>query len=196
MKRTLSRTRRARCPPGAGRGRGLSACRGGGPRAWLGPRPARRQSTRRRATPTRRVKRARYWGLRNWVRSNFTPKRPPRVSRSGSSRPKPQLRRQHLVIDPGVPQEPVEPIPGTAPLNPQPGGATRPEPPRRWPQSPGRGSSAGSGERSLTNSSTWGIVPWGPWVSPPAGMGFQLPSEATCVPLAYPKSDKRSGGLG
>jgi hypothetical protein len=33
-----------------------------------------------------------------------------------------QLRRQHLVIDPGVPQEPVEPIQGTAPLNPQPGG--------------------------------------------------------------------------
>ena len=56
---------------------------------------------RRRATPTRRVKRARYWGLRNWVCSNFTPKRPPWVSRSGSSRPKPQLRRQHLVIDPG-----------------------------------------------------------------------------------------------
>ena len=26
------------------------------------------------------------------------------------------------------------------------------------------------------------------------GVGLQLPSEATCVPLAYPKRDKRSGG--
>ena len=70
---------------------------------------------------------------------------------------------------------------------------TRPEPPRPRPPSPGRGSSVGSGERGLTNSSPWGIVPWSPWVSPPGGMGFQLPSEATCVPLAYPKRDKRSG---
>jgi len=36
---------------------------------------------RRRATPTRRVKRARYSGVRNWVHSNFTPKRQPLVSR-------------------------------------------------------------------------------------------------------------------
>jgi hypothetical protein len=70
MKRTLSRTRQARCPPGAGRGGGLSACRGGGPTAC--PTAVHR----RRATPTRRVKRARYWGVRN-----FTPKRQPLVSR-------------------------------------------------------------------------------------------------------------------
>jgi hypothetical protein len=103
------------------------------------------------------------------------PLRPVEGDPQPSARPQEpeQLRRQHLVIDPGVPQEP---IPGTAPLNPQPGGTTRPEPPRRWPQSPGRGSSAGSGERGLTNSSTWGIVPWGTWVSPPWGMGLQLPS--------------------
>jgi len=105
-------------------------------------------------------------------------------------RPEPSARPQEPepFIEPGVPQEPVEPIQGTAPLNPQPGRATRPRPP-----SPGRGSSAGSGKRGFTNSSPWGIVSWGPWVSPPWGMGFQLPSEATCVPLAYPKRDKRSG---
>ncbi|GBC85034.1 hypothetical protein HRbin11_01475 [bacterium HR11] len=44
----------------------------------------------------------------------------------------------------------------------------------------------------LTNSSPWGIVSWGPWVSPPSGMGAYFPSEATCGPLAYPKSDKWS----
>jgi len=69
---------------------------------------------------------------------------------------------------------------------------TKPGPPRPRPPSPGRGSSAGSGKRGFTNSSPWGIVPWGPWVSPPWGMEFQLPSEATCVPLAYPKRDKQS----
>ena len=53
MKRTLSRTRQARCPPGAGRGGDPSACRGGGPRAC----PT--------AVHGRRVKRARYWGVRN-----------------------------------------------------------------------------------------------------------------------------------
>ena len=55
MKRTLSRTQRARCPPGAGRGGDLSACRGGGPTAC----PT--------AVPRRRVKRAGYWGVRNYA---------------------------------------------------------------------------------------------------------------------------------
>jgi len=38
--------------------------------------------------------------------------------------PQPSARPQEpeQFIDPGVPQEPVEPIQGTAPLNPQPGG--------------------------------------------------------------------------
>jgi hypothetical protein len=64
MKRTLSWTRQARCPPGAGRGGGLSACKGGGPTAC----PT--------AVYRRMVKRARCSGVRN-----FTPKRQPLVSR-------------------------------------------------------------------------------------------------------------------
>jgi len=52
MKRTLSRTRRARCPPEAGRDGGPWACREGGPRAC----PT--------AVPRRRVKWARSWGVR------------------------------------------------------------------------------------------------------------------------------------
>jgi hypothetical protein len=282
MKRTLSRTQRARCPPGARRGGGLSACRGGGPRAC----PT--------AVHRRRVKRARYSGgaelyaeaaalgipefghtgppgppggradqgsscpgaqtprtrtalscrrsttCPGWKsqrpgerrttasapaeavtpRPDESPGRPagPPSGRSPAGygpaasgtyapthfatgisasceRPPPgpgspeatRILRSgchSVVIDPGVPQEPVEPIPGTAPLNPQPGGVTGPGPPRPRPPSPGRGSSAGSGERGLTNSSTWGIVPWGPWVSPPWGMRFQLHSMAMlCIAM-------------
>jgi hypothetical protein len=130
---------------------------------------------------------------------NFTPKRQPLVSRdpceaatwTGIARghqhlevvmpfrpvegdPQPSARPQEPepFIDPRVPQEPIEPIQGTAPLNPQPGGATRPGPPRPRPQSPGLRSSAGSGERGLTNSSTWGIVPYG--VSYHGAHGFHL----------------------
>jgi hypothetical protein len=104
--------------------------------------------------------------------------------RSGChSVPSRAIRPQEPFIDPGVSQEP---IPGTAPLNPQPGGATRPGLPRPRPPSPGRGSSVGSGERGFTNSSTWGIVPWGPWVSPPGGDGVPTPIggdlRAPCLP--------------
>jgi hypothetical protein len=137
------------------------------------------------AVHRRRVKRARYWGCGTGSIPTLR-QRPPWVSRSGSSRPKPQLRRQHLVIDPRVPQEPVEPIQGTAPLNPRPGGATRPEPPRPRPPSPERGYSAGSGERGLANSSTWGIVPWGPWVSC-GGWGYNSHRRRPACPLPTPK---------
>jgi hypothetical protein len=104
----------------------------------------------------------------------------------GDQQPSARPQEPERFIDPGVPQEPVEPIQGTAPLNPQPGGATRPEPPRPRPPSPGRGSSAGSGERGLTNSSTWGIVPWGPWVSC-GGWGYNSHRRRPACTLPTPK---------
>jgi len=114
----------------------------------------------------------------------------------GDPQPSARPREPEPFIDPGVPQEPVEPIQGTTPLNPQPGGATRPGLPRPRPPSPGRGSSAGSGERGLTNSSTWGIVPWGPWVSC-GGWGYNSHRRRPACPLPTPKgiSGQQWGGL-